>query len=69
MITRDRTLKKKQPNLPRRKKGDLTPSECIDIFTVVPIPVNLVLFQDIPDLDQFFLIQRDVYRGDVFQDP
>ena len=46
----------------------LTPSQRVRIRTVVPTSVNLVPSQDGVDLVEFVLAQRDVHRGEVFQD-
>jgi hypothetical protein len=47
----------------------LTPSERVNVRAVVPITLNLVLFQDVADLVKFVLAQCDVHRSKVFQDP
>ena len=47
----------------------LTPSQGVNTRAVVPIPINLVSFQDGVDLVEFVLAQRDVNRSKVLQDP
>ena len=51
-----------------RHSYDLTPGERVDACAVVPIPTDLVLFQDGVDLVELVLAQRDVYGGEVLQD-
>lgn len=48
---------------------DLTPSVRVDARAVVPIPTDLVFFQDRVDLVEFVLIQSNIQGGEVLQDP